>query len=91
MIKYKLYIFVSETINITECEIDDKDLLDYLNYKIGEKCIFSPYDDYEHAGQECEIIEYVKYGGNDWCYNVKFSDGFTQRIYEDELELIKAK
>lgn len=93
MINYKLYAFVGESIKITEYEIDEKDLLEYLNYKIGAKCIFSPYDEYKHAGQKCQIIDYVNYfdgadDGDDWCYNVIFADGHTQRIYEGELELI---
>lgn len=91
MVKYKLYAFIGELVNITECEINNEDLLKYLNYKIGTRCIFTPYDDYKYAGQECEVIEYVKYGEDDWCYNVKFRDEYTQRIYEGELELVTVK
>lgn len=90
MVKYKLYTFIGESINITECEIDNNELLENLSYKIGQKFIFTPYEYYEHVGQECEIIDYVRYedGEDDWCYNVRFDDGHTQRIYEDELEII---
>lgn len=90
MAKYKLYTFVNENLNITEHEINDDELLKYFNYKIGVKFRFTPCDDCEYAGQICEIVDYVKYDEDDWCYNVKFNNGQEQRIYESELELITA-
>ena len=89
MLKYKWYTFAGKSINVTECEIDDEDLLKYLNYKIGTRGIFSPHDDYEYAGQICKIVDYIKYSEDDWCYNVKFNNCYEQRIYEEEFELIE--